>query len=142
MNVMSDNARILEANQAFYKALEALDLDAMAACWAQRPTDVCIHPGWEILVGWSAIAQSWKAIFSGAGVMSFDIGNLHIERLGEVARVTCVETIFAVLAVGLTQSTVAATNLFLETDEGWRMIHHHGSVLSNLVQEIDDAGVN
>ena len=54
---------LLAANQAFYDAHEARDLDAMARVWdnAGDMGDVvdrgivCVHPGWPILRGRDAV---------------------------------------------------------------------------------------
>jgi uncharacterized protein (TIGR02246 family) len=123
---MDANA-VLQVNQRFYQAFENLDLEAMAGVWAQRSTDICIHPGWNILTGWEEIRASWTAIFANTGYMRFQASDVDVEIVGEVARVTCIEHIFSV-AQGLTvHSQVACTNVFLLVDGNWRMALHHGS---------------
>ena len=41
-----------EANAAFYGAVEELDLAAMERVWLHESWVRCIHPGWDLLVGW------------------------------------------------------------------------------------------
>ena len=55
---MSDTEAILEANDAFYRALAGGDVAAMDEIWARRAPTSCIHPGWRALPGGS---RSWRA---------------------------------------------------------------------------------
>jgi ketosteroid isomerase-like protein len=88
---------VVAANQAFYDAHESRDLAAMAAVWDHGPQSVCVHPGWPILRGWPLIEESWRRIFAGPGRNQFTTG------------------------------TVAATNTFVRTAAGWKLVLHHGS---------------
>jgi hypothetical protein len=60
---MSDRQAILEANRIFYQAFASLDADAMGAVWLRDPRIICIHPGWNRLVGWGPVMNSWERIF-------------------------------------------------------------------------------
>jgi ketosteroid isomerase-like protein len=111
------------ANQAFYDAHEARDLDAMAAVWEHADRVVCVHPGWPILRGWEAVEDSWLRIFGGPGRNQFIVTNDIVTVAGDTAWVTLDENLVADGATG----TVAATNVFVRTDDGWRLTLHHGS---------------
>ena len=37
------------ANLAFYRAFEALDIEAMHLVWLDDDCIKCVHPGWELL---------------------------------------------------------------------------------------------
>ena len=123
-------AAVDAANDAFYAAFTALDAERMRAVWAGRREDCCVHPGWEPLHGAAAIHEAWRQIFAGASYMQFQISDVRIEVLGEVARVTCAEGLYSVGAGRTLHSRIAATNLFLRTPEGWRLTLHHGSPVS------------
>ena len=58
-------ARTLRANDAFYRALEKLDLAAMDALWLHEAWVRCVHPGWDALVGWPGVRRSFEQIFAG-----------------------------------------------------------------------------
>lgn len=134
-----------EALDAFYAAFQAMDMAAMGAVWARREQDVCVHPGWEILLGWPVIRESWRAIFANTGFMRFQVADVQVELLGDVARVTNVENLLTVAGAQTSHSQIAATNLFLRTPEGWRMVLHHGSPMAmhQSVEELDlDAPAN
>ena len=141
---MEAEQAILAANDAFYRALEAMDIRAMRRVWAGRPTDVCVHPGWELLVGWADIEASWRAIFANTATMRFEITHISMEILGELARVSCVETIYTSPGRQGPASRVAATNLFLRDPESgaWRMALHHGSPIAYDEEEPEPEDVN
>jgi len=124
-------ADILAVNTAFYQALESMDLVAMADIWMHSVDAVCVHPGWEIITGWDAIRESLRAIFADTGYMRFQASDVQLWLHGETARLTCVENIFSVAGVHSIHGRVACTNLFVNTEEGWKMIVHHGSPIAS-----------
>jgi ketosteroid isomerase-like protein len=120
-----DPAALLAANQAFYDAFEAGDMDAMSELWEHSDRVVCTHPGLTTLRGWGAIAGSWFALFGGSGRLQFIVTNAHAEIAGDTGWVVCDENILG----AATSGTVAALNLFSRESGDWRMIAHHGSVV-------------
>ena len=141
---MEPTQAVLEVNQQFYRAFEALSLEMMGEVWACRESDVCIHPGWEILRGWEEIRESWRVIFANTGFMRFEASELSVEIIGAVACLSCVENIFSVVGDMTIHSRVACTNLFHLTEDGWRMVLHHGSPIAStqVVQQHDDEIAN
>ena len=120
---MDEVEAVLAANQAFYDAHEARDLDAMATVWGDGDDVVCIHPGWPILRGRDDVLESWRRIFGGPGRNQFIVTNDAVVVDGELAWVTLDENLVADGATG----TVAATNVFRRVDGNWRLVVHHGS---------------
>ena len=127
---MDDDAAVSEANRAFYRAFEAMDMDQMGQIWSQSDAAVCIHPGWEMLRGWPQIRESWRAIFANTGYMRFEPSEIDIHVLGDTASLSCVENIFTVIDGMTIHSRVACTNLFVRTDAGWQLMMHHGSAIA------------
>lgn len=136
----ADAEAILDVMQAFYDALEMMDAPAMADVWAGRPADVCVHPGWPMTHGWQSIRHSWRTIFEHTGYLQVSLSDISLEIGGRIARVCCTERRYSVYAPGTITSTVAATNLFVRTEEGWRLTLHHGSPVSG--QRIAAADIN
>jgi ketosteroid isomerase-like protein len=122
--VADDHEAVLAANHAFYEAFEACDLDAMSDVWEHSDRAVCTHPGWSTLHGWAGIAASWFALFRNGQSLQFIVTDERVEVLGDAAWVTCDENL---LGDGGGGGTVAATNLFVRANGGWRMVGHHGS---------------
>lgn len=124
---MDDAEALREANARFYHALETLDLDAMDGLWLHQPWVRCVHPGWDVLVGWDRVRRSWEQIFSNTGWLRVTPTGVDALSLGEVGLVVCSENITAKNedAVGL--AVAQATNLYLRSGAGWLLFHHHSS---------------
>jgi len=118
---------VVTANAAFYDAHEARDLDRMAGIWEHSDRVVCVHPGWPILRGWSTVEESWRRIFGGPGQIQFILTNEIVTVVGDTAWVTLDENLVDRTATG----TIAATNVFVRSDDGWRLAVHHGSPVMN-----------
>ena len=118
------------ANQSFYDAFCALDLNAMNGVWSHTPDVVAIHPGWPILRGWSDVQASWRDIFSNCASMTIQPTDVEITVTGPVARVSCIENLLTVMQGQSIHGRIACTNLFHRVDGVWRMVLHHGSPMS------------
>jgi ketosteroid isomerase-like protein len=122
------HAAVLAANQAFYRAFEALDLPAMEAVWAHDGPCTCLHPGWPLCAGWDEVRSSWATIFSNTAAMRFEIADERVDVRDGMAWVVCVERIHSRAAAGEAMvGAVVATNVFREEGGAWKLVHHHGS---------------
>ena len=126
MTPAEEVAEVEEANARFYRAFESLDLAEMERVWARGEVR-CIHPGWSMLEGWDAVRQSWEAIFRSSEEMRFSIGRVQARVVGDLAWVTCTESILSDTRGQLGVTTLLATNVFERGAAGWRMVHHHAS---------------
>jgi ketosteroid isomerase-like protein len=124
---LTDQEAVKEANQRFYEAFGALDIDGMDAVWENSDRSLCVHPGWQPLVGWPLIRESWQAILDNATLMHFNVQYINVIVAGDCAWVTCVENITSVLQGRAGNFGVLATNIFVRADQGWLMIAHHAS---------------
>ena len=131
--MQSDTDAVKEANQRFYQAFGALDIGAMDEVWEDSQSAMCIHPGWQPIVGWEPIRDSWRGIFDHASLMHFNIQYINVAVVGDTGWVTCVENISSVLQGRASNFGVLATNIFVRGPSGsggsdeWRMIAHHAS---------------
>jgi len=82
---------VTRANERFYAAFEAADLDAMSDLWLHDDTVFCTHPGWRTLHGWGAIAGSWVALFGNGQQLQFIVTNEHAVVAGDCDWVPCHE---------------------------------------------------
>lgn len=122
----TDRDSVLAANERFYLAFEARDLDAMSALWEHDERVVCTHPGWSTLRGWGAVAASWFALFQGPAPIQFILTDVHVAVAGDMAWVSLDENVIGE-QVG---TTVAALNLFARSPGGWLLVAHHGSAVA------------
>jgi ketosteroid isomerase-like protein len=124
---MSEVEELRAVNERFYRALEELDLEAMKRIWLHEPWVRCIHPGWDVLVGWGQVRESLEQIFASTGWMRVTPTECDVHIFGDVGMVACAENITASRDSDVGVAVAQATNLFRRTPEGWRMFHHHAS---------------
>jgi ketosteroid isomerase-like protein len=124
---MSEVEELRAVNDRFYRALEELDLEAMERIWLHEPWVRCIHPGWDVLVGWGQVRESLQQIFASTGWMRVTPTECDVHVFGDVGMVACAENITASRDSDVGVAVAQATNLFRRTPQGWRMFHHHAS---------------
>ena len=111
----------------FYEALQHADLDKLMAVWADDEDIACVHPGGPRITGHAAIRASFEAIFSNGAIP------LQPQRVRRLQTVGCavhhlLEHISVSDAQGKSQSAwVLATNVYVHTAQGWRLVAHHAS---------------
>ena len=118
-----------DAESAFYEALERGDLDGMMAVWAEDEEIVCVHPGGPRLTGQEQVRESWARLFSGGPRARVSI----TQQVVIDAMMLAVHSVYEHFVVeGETRGDaqplpVVATNVYLRSAAGWRMIVHHAS---------------
>ncbi len=131
---------VREANHRFYRALASLSLAEMDAIWLHEDWVECVHPGWDMLLGWEEVRASWVRIFSSTQRMQMEIHSVWVRVEGDVAWVACTEQITSTFERGFDQALVQATNIFVrravppdaEGHSGrtqWLLVAHHASPL-------------
>ena len=118
------NGSAVEVETAFYDALNRADLDALMALWADDEEIVCVHPGGTRLIGHVEIRASWSKIL--------EHGGLHImpSQLHETHNLmSSVHTVIeGTTAASGEPAHLLATNVYVKTPRGWRIVLHHVSV--------------
>jgi ketosteroid isomerase-like protein len=118
------NGSAAEVEAAFYDALNRADVEALMALWADDDEIACIHPGGPRLVGHRAIRESWSIIL--------EHGGLHImpSVLHETHNLMCSihSVVEGVTAASGEPAHLVASNVYIKTPKGWRIVLHHVSV--------------
>ena len=124
---------IQKSNAEFYHAFERLSIDMMDNLWKHEENVICVHPGWELLVGWLAIRESWIMIFQNTEVIKFNITNPKIRLFDNngIGIIVCQENIESSVNGQQDKIGVIATNVFERCENRWLLIHHQGSSISN-----------
>jgi len=136
---MSDEEekQVLKANESFYRAFESLNIKEMERVWAKEPSIQCGHPGWRILRGWEPVIESWRRIFENTPSIRFTLTDVVIEIRGNVAWVTLYENLNSSLEGQDVSAIILTTNIFEKGPDGWRMVLHHGSSVTQQAPEVD-----
>lgn len=127
-----------EVEAQFYEGLQQGKLDQVMAAWADDDEIACVHPGGARLVGTAAVRAGFEAILAQ--------GNLALEplRVRRLHTLGCAvhhvaERISANTPDGPQSAWVWATNVYIKTPQGWRMVAHHASA-AGMVEPGDDGG--
>ncbi|PSN18497.1 DUF4440 domain-containing protein [filamentous cyanobacterium CCP5] len=122
-----DKQTVLKANQAFYRAFEKKDLEAMESIWSKGIGCLCIHPGRDALKGWEDIRDSWQQIFKNTHYLEIDTDILLVAVSGDLAQIVLVENVLQISSGRRLEARSMATNLFERLGDRWYLTHHHGS---------------
>jgi uncharacterized protein (TIGR02246 family) len=115
-----------DCEAAFYDALEKSDLEAMMAVWAEDEDVLCIHPGGPRVSGHAAIREIWRQMFAGGPRLSVYVGQVMATQAMLMAAHSVHEFI-AMKGEPRPSHPVVATNVYIRSGNGWRMIVHHAS---------------
>lgn len=115
-----------EAEAAFYDAFSKGNLDAMMAVWADDEEIYCVHPGTPRVNGVEQVRESWRRIFASGQTLRFQLRSRHSVH-GMMFAVHSVYEQITVAGQGQAPNPMLATNIYLRTDRGWRMVAHHAA---------------
>ncbi len=110
----------------FYEALQQADLSRLMAVWSDEEEVSCVHPGGPRVVGLGAIRAAFEVVFAQGAI------SVHPERVRRVQTNECaihqvLERVVVEGSGGQQSAWVIATNVYLKTAQGWRMVVHHAS---------------
>ncbi len=123
----------------FYEALQQADIDKLMAIWSDDEDIACVHPGGLRLLGAGAIRASFEAIFANGAI---DVHPDKVRRLHTHASAVhhVLERVQAQTDEGRQTAFAIVTNVYLFTEQGWRMVLHHASPgTTRELQEISEA---
>ncbi len=118
-------------NTAFYEAIESADLDTMRDLWLDDPGTACVHPGALPVRGTAAVSRSWALVMAHTPYIQFFLTDVEIALHGGTATVTCTENVLTgderTGPDAFGGGRAVATNVFVDTPDGWRLWLHHAS---------------
>jgi len=135
--LQTDEDEVLIANRTFYAALHALDLPLMEEVWLHEDWVKCLHPGWELLMGWDEVRGSWEEIFHSTEQMMVSISRPLVHVAGEAAWVSCLENVTTTSQNNFVTALVEATNIFVRHDGRWLIVHRHTTPLVGAPPDAD-----
>lgn len=128
-----------EIEQQFYEALQRGDIERLMAVWSDDEEISCVHPGGPRVVGAVAIRAAFDAIFANGAVKARP-ENVRRLQTHACAVHSVLEHIQIMTTEGPQSAWVVATNVYVLTAQGWRLVSHHASPGSpREVQEIVEA---
>ncbi|MDX9842535.1 MAG: nuclear transport factor 2 family protein [Aquabacterium sp.] len=124
-----------ETEASFYDAMRHGDVDKVMACWADDEEIACVSPGGPRTVGTVAVRAAFAATLATGPV------HITIEHVRSMESAVCAvhhvtEKVQVMSTEGLQTAFVIATNVYLRTPQGWRMVAHHAS--AGMPQDLPD----
>ena len=118
-----------ETEAQFYEALQAGDLARLMECWADDDEIAVVHPGGPRVVGHGPIRAAFAALFEKGRSVSASPERVRRLHSSETAIHHVLERVSLQAVEGKTprQAWVIATNVYLKTAHGWRLVLHHAS---------------
>src|SRR6185436_2629261 len=101
----------------------------MMAVWAEDEDIICVHPGGERVAGQDQVRTSWAQIFSSGPQARVQISD-QVAISGVMLAVHSVHENFSLATARPGDPKpvpILATNIYLRTAAGWKMIVHHAS---------------
>ena len=128
-----------DVEAAFYEAMQTADIDKLMACWADEDDIVCIHPGGPRVVGAMAIRATFEAMFANGSIRAWPERVRKTDSIASSVH-NLLERVEVLTPEGPLEAWVIATNVYLKTVQGWRMVAHHASPgTAGDVQEVSEA---
>jgi|SRR6218665_1590922 len=116
-----------DTEQQFYEALQTADLDRLMEVWADEEEISCIHPGGPRVVGLAAVRAAFESMFA-QGAISAHPERVRRLQTNDTAIHQVLERVQVPGSDKQQQSAwVLATNVYLKTAMGWRLVVHHAS---------------
>ena len=115
-----------DAEAQFYDALRDGDLDRVMAVWGDDEDVVCVHPGGTRVVGPQAVRAAFEAIFANGQIAVHPEHVKVVQAMGSSVH-SVLERIDVVTIEGPRTGWIVATNVYVTTGQGWRMVAHHAS---------------
>lgn len=115
-----------DAEAAFYEAFTNADLEAMMAVWADDDDIYCVHPNGARVSGVERVRESWREIFAAGQTLRFELREQHCLQ-GMMLSVHSVYEHVTIEGDPRPPAPIIATNVYVRTESGWRMVAHHAS---------------
>ena len=119
-------ASVEDVEAQFYDALQRGDLELLMSIWSDDDDVACVHPGGPRIVGHGAVRASFDAIFANGAIPVRPHQVRRIEAAGCAVH-HVLERVDLVTAEGAQTAWVLASNIYLKTAQGWRLVLHHAS---------------
>ncbi len=116
-----------ETETQFYEALQAGDLARLMACWADEDEIAVVHPGGPRIVGPGPIRATFAALFEQGRNVQASPERVRRLHSGDMAIHHVLERVRLQSPEGERNAWVIATNVFMKTTQGWRLVLHHAS---------------
>lgn len=122
---------------AFYRAFNLRQTEALMQLWSDEEEIVCIHPTGICLTGMLAIQSAWENTFS-TQTLRLEYERIHQWQCGDMAVHHGKEKVF-LSPTADEQGMLYITHTFLRGKQGWRLLCRHACASNEELQNLVDA---
>jgi ketosteroid isomerase-like protein len=139
---MSAESEVLQANSGLYSALTSMlngNLEPLETLWEHGANVSCINPApaGQTLRGWDQVLEGFKLYSKMASAGQASGSDAVAQIYGDLAYVTCLEHANVTLGGQSVAFVGRASNVFRRGAGGWKMIHHHTDLQSDVQAVVD-----
>jgi hypothetical protein len=127
---VADLTKPEQALSQFYRAFNHRDLSLMSRNWLQSEDAAMDNPLGGIKRGWLEIESVYRSIFEGAAVVTVEFFDYTLHSIEDIF-FYAVGRERGLLVTGdgtRLPLQIRTSRLFKRVDDGWRQVHHHGSI--------------
>ena len=117
-----------QALAQFYRALNSRDLALLAENWEQSDDIAMDNPLGGIKRGWSEIREVYERIFRGSARLWVEFYDYTLHESDHVFYAIGRERGRFENGPHALDLTIRTTRIFRRSADGWRQVHHHGSI--------------
>ncbi len=126
--VVADTTTPYAALVQFYRAFNDRDMAEMAQNWEQSPDIAMDNPLGGIKRGWNEIKDVYARIFGGPAKVYVEYYDYTIHVQGALFYAVGRERGRFEKNGETIELAIRTSRIFRDTPDGWRQIHHHGSI--------------
>jgi len=116
-----------DAEDAFYDALDAGDLDQLLAVWAESDDICCLLPMYPLVQGRQGVVDVFTHLFSQGRGVSLAITHLGWIETDDIAIHQVEETLQAPPSDTAPPAPFYGTNIYRKDKSGWRLLIHQNA---------------
>ncbi len=135
----SAHSRAYAALVAFYRAFNGRDLGLMAANWSQGAEASMSNPLGGLRRGWQDIQEVYRRIFTGPAEVYVEFYDYSLHTGDDMFCAVGRERGQLRVAGKTVDLAIRTSRIYRREADGWRQLHHHGSIESPaLLQKYQD----
>jgi ketosteroid isomerase-like protein len=119
-------ATALDAETAFYEAIERSDLETLMSVWAEDEEIICVLPAGPRLTGYAAIREAWRRLFERGPRLHLTVAHQGLTQNPFTVVHNNIEAL-TMAGEDRPSAAIVATNVFVRGPLGWRLLVHHAS---------------
>ena len=140
----SDERAVEAAVRRFYDAINDMSSgrthETMREAWLHDDRVTTGHPSGDWAYGWDEVWTTWEifASFGGEGREGLKVLKLHVRVCGDMAYAAVTVS----LAPVFSGAVLECTNVLLQDNGAWKIIHHHADRSPELMQALENLVAN